>query len=183
MFYNYCIQNKVNGKIYVGVSSNPYARFSAHLKVARGGKEKYGKGFCYIHAALRKHINNVNEVFEFNVFEAFDTKEEALLNEVYWIAYLKTQNVAVYNLTSGGEKLQGKDNPMYGRRHSKKTRMLMVQNAPDHSGTKNGRARLNQEMVARIISDQRPERTIAKEYGVSRSTINSIKRGINWKDR
>ena len=75
----------------------------------------------------------------------------------------------------------GKNNPMYGKNHTSETRKLMSQNRGDSKGENNGRALLTKEMVEDIRNDTRPERKIAKIYGVARSTINSIKRGINWR--
>ena len=47
-------------------------------------------------------------------------------------------------------------------------------------GEQNGRAVLTQEQVAAIRSDHRPQRTIAAQYGVSKSQIGNIKRGEQW---
>lgn len=48
------------------------------------------------------------------------------------------------------------------------------------SRTRNGRARLTEEQVAAIKEDVRSQRTIAKEYGVGKTTVGHIKAGRTW---
>lgn len=76
--------------------------------------------------------------------------------------------------------MSGANNPMFGKHHTPETRKLMSENR-DNKGENNSRALFTKELVEAVRNDPRPERTIAKEYGVARSTINSIKRRINWK--
>ena len=48
-------------------------------------------------------------------------------------------------------------------------------------GEKNARALLTLKDVEDIRNSKVAERKICKVYGVSRSTINSVRRRINWK--
>lgn len=47
-------------------------------------------------------------------------------------------------------------------------------------GEKNGRANLKEEHVLAIFHDPRPVTIIAKEYGVWKGTVSSIKTGRTW---
>lgn len=53
---------------------------------------------------------------------------------------------------------------------------------PGHpSGLNSGRVKLTEAQVFNIKQDARSQRTIAKEYGVSKSQVGRIKRGEEWK--
>jgi hypothetical protein len=52
---------------------------------------------------------------------------------------------------------------------------------PRANGEKNGNSRLTAEQVNAIRSDERPQRTIASQFGVSQALISKIKRGEMWK--
>lgn len=52
---------------------------------------------------------------------------------------------------------------------------------PRAKGEKNGNSRLTANQVDAIRSDQRPQRTIASQFGVSQALISKIKRGEMWK--
>lgn len=47
-------------------------------------------------------------------------------------------------------------------------------------GSKNSLAKLDDEKVAMILKDNRIARLVAKDFGVSRSTIASIRTGLIW---
>lgn len=51
----------------------------------------------------------------------------------------------------------------------------------DCKGAKNGSAKLTEMDASSILGDKRPCSHIAKEYGVSRSTISMLKRRTTWK--
>lgn len=98
MFYIYSIENQINGKIYIGRTKDRRdrnARWHEHLADARKGNTKMP-----IHKAIRKYGK---ENFNYTLFEAFSTKEEACLSEIYWIAHLKEMNVELYNASLGGD--------------------------------------------------------------------------------
>jgi hypothetical protein len=48
-------------------------------------------------------------------------------------------------------------------------------------GELNGRAKLTLEQIEAIRIDKRTQRTIAKEYSISKSQVGNIKRGEQWK--
>ena len=109
----YIIENLLNNKIYVGISNHPKRRFNEHKNVAKTGKKRF-----YLQNAMSKHINNIDDVFKMFVIEYFDTVEEALCQEIYWISYLKSMSINVYNETDGGEGAFGAKNFFYGKSFS-----------------------------------------------------------------
>jgi predicted XRE-type DNA-binding protein len=44
------------------------------------------------------------------------------------------------------------------------------------------RSKLTMDIVQDIRDDPRPQRTVAKVFGVSQSTVSGIKRGVRWQD-
>lgn len=91
----YKYTNKINGKIYIGQSSDITARKSSHRNQSLyGGKDMN----CPFHLAINKYgIDN----FDFEIIEECD---KSLLNEreQYWIEYYDSYNNG-YNATTGGD--------------------------------------------------------------------------------
>lgn len=112
-YYIYIVENLIDGSMYIGVSNNPKRRWSEHKKVARreGKKQKY-----FLHRVMHQYRDNLDNVFRMSIVERFDTSEEVLFQEIYWIAKLKEIGVKLYNLTDGGEALYGENNYFYGKR-------------------------------------------------------------------
>lgn len=121
--YIYKITNTVNGKIYIGLTTNGFdRRYSA-----------YGEGIekVYNYHTSRKrreefynaHLLNSIEKYGFKAFEVikeFDvaySEEELKEKERYWISYYKCNDRNYgYNSTEGGDTgsgLSGKDSPRY----------------------------------------------------------------------
>lgn len=48
------------------------------------------------------------------------------------------------------------------------------------AGTRNGRAKLSEMAVSEILGTSGKTRALAKKYGVDRTTIQKIRRGVNW---
>jgi group I intron endonuclease len=91
----YKIENKINGKIYVGqTKSTIAARLSSHLKSS-----------TLMGSALRKYGI---ESFRINIIDTALSKEILDEKERYWIATLSCKPPHGYNIASGG---QGSDAP------------------------------------------------------------------------
>jgi len=92
----YKITNQVNGKIYVGQTSQTIVRrWRRHIEHAASGRK------CAFHNAIRKYGP---EAFSKQILEECDP---SALNEreIYWIAELKAiQHDIGYNRTTGGQK-------------------------------------------------------------------------------
>lgn len=94
-YYVYKITNKINGKVYIGLTKDPDARFSSHCR-ARLGKRK-----SRLQISMMKHgVEN----FEMTVLEEHDTKDAVKTAEIRLIAEHNSQNPDKgYNMTSGGD--------------------------------------------------------------------------------
>lgn len=100
----YKILNNLNDKIYIGKTSNLEQRWKNHIKVARGGKEKYPIHFQAIHAAIKKYGESN---FTLSVIKEFDSESESFQEETQIISMMRQSGVKLYNLTDGGEGLLG----------------------------------------------------------------------------
>lgn len=96
----YKIENLINGKIYIGQSTNISQRWKAHRN--RPFNENSESYDCPLYRAIRKYgIEN----FSFVVLEE-TTKEELNEKERIWIASYNSNNPeSGYNLTDGGDAI------------------------------------------------------------------------------
>ena len=96
----YKIENLINGKIYIGQSTNISQRWKAHRN--RPFNENSESYDCPLYRAIRKYgIEN----FSFVVLEE-TTKEELNEKEKIWIASYNSNNPeSGYNLTDGGDAI------------------------------------------------------------------------------
>lgn len=125
----YKIENKINGKIYIGQTKNALNnRVRDHLR-----------NRSFIGNALRKYGL---QSFDISVIDEANTKEVINEKEQYWIKILNSSVPDGYNILQGGsystgmtgkhhsretiEKFKilssGENNAMFGRRHSEETR-------------------------------------------------------------
>lgn len=97
-FYLYKITNKVNGKVYIGQTINPKARWLRHKSDARSNKSvKYAH---HLYCAIRKYgVEN----FVFEVITKITSLEEADQIEIAFIKQYKSDNSNFgYNISPGG---------------------------------------------------------------------------------
>lgn len=95
MYSIYRITNKINGKLYIGYSKRPEARWSDHKKYTLGGK----KGVLY--DTMRKHgINNFT--FEI-IFQSYDGSYIKDIMENFFIMEFNTRTPEGYNNAPGGQ--------------------------------------------------------------------------------
>lgn len=87
----YKITNKINGKIYIGQSNNPNARWRDHII----GYSK--NGVSLIHRAIKKYGE---ENFTFEILGWFEDYNE---KEKYYIQYFRSLAPYGYNIQEGGE--------------------------------------------------------------------------------
>lgn len=101
-FCVYKITNMVNGKIYVGKTSNVNERWNKHIKIAEN-KEK--KAYQYLHKSINKYGK---ENFKIEVLENGLAEQDAFEREKFWIHELKSKDTNIgMNLTNGGEGVSG----------------------------------------------------------------------------
>ena len=93
----YKIENKTNGKIYVGQTRRTLAeRISEHKRKSRR--------LSYIDRAIKKYGI---ETFEITILEICDTLEKLNEREIFWIRELNSKYPNGYNLTDGGRNFCG----------------------------------------------------------------------------
>lgn len=97
MYWIYLISNVVNGKRYVGFTTNIRHRFNSHLSSSRRSRSRGS----IIHKAIHKYgiENFLVEILEFGIHD----DEGLKIREPYWIANLLPE----YNMTKGGDGALG----------------------------------------------------------------------------
>jgi len=193
MFYLYLYKNLINNMIYIGQTKDIKIRDQKHCNASE----------TKIDRAIKKFGR---ENFLLTIIMASCNKKEIALAEIEWITRARKSlgTDMVYNVSNGGdliwlgmkhskisiEKMKrshkglhaGSKHNMFGKQHSLETKKLMSKNRKGKNvGEKHHNSKLTKEEVNLIKSDVRSERYLSKLFNVSRSTINSIKRGINWK--
>lgn len=93
----YKIENKVNGKVYIGQSINIEERWRTHRNMLRRD-DHYNKHF-------QNSWNKYGEEnFDFSVIENVSDIKQLSPREIYWIDYFKSFDKSFgYNMTVGGE--------------------------------------------------------------------------------
>lgn len=189
----YFIENKFNGKIYVGKATNPNKRWTTHKSVARGGKNRYPEKFFAIHAAIAKYGS---DNFIFISSEYYPTNEALNEAEKYWILYLKESGLSLYNETLGGdgaspgmkfseehkqkisEARKGYKATDEARANMSKARKL------EFAGIKNNKAKIIESSVKEIrllyATGKYTHRTLAKMFNLTHATIGKIIRYDLW---
>jgi group I intron endonuclease len=173
-FFVYQITNRVNKKIYIGKSNdqlkNGSTRWQIHIRIAKGGREKYGRSFSVVHRAIRKYGK---ENFDYEVIQYTDTEIEALDLEQKLIAHMRASGKPAYNVTAGGEG-------MTGYHHTKNTKQRL---SIACRGNNSPRSILTEQDVITIkqsLNDGISRKKLATLYRVSKSTIAMIAQGKRW---
>lgn len=201
MYYVYTITNLLNNKIYAGKTKDPHERWINHKSIANVGPSN--PNFYYVHKALRQHLQDIDNVFKFEVLSSFENENDAYLEEIRLIKELKSQGNIIYNLSEGGEGYKsGKDNPNYGKpRTGEIKKKISIKNTGKkrtpqqrknisnaqigkHDGEKAGNAKLKEKDVLEIkklLSLGQTEEEIALLFKVSKHTIHDIRFYRTWK--
>lgn len=157
----YLIENSVNGKKYVGQSTDIDRRIGEHFRSSQPqiySQKNERDSKTPIHLAMNKYgVNN----FTIEILE--ECKRENLdEREIYWINFYNSNNKDCgYNLTDGGQKIT----PKYGEDHTQ--------------------AKLNQKEIEEIKSLLKNTTMSIKEISdmfpkVGKATISSINVGNIW---
>lgn len=104
----YKITNKINGKIYIGKSSNIERRWKEHI---RHSKDKFSKNKPAIHRAINKYGKNN---FTFEIIKECEIDELNDLEKYYINEYRSNVKDIGYNFTDGGDGgpiMFGDENP------------------------------------------------------------------------
>lgn len=132
-FCVYKISNLINGKIYIGKTSNVNVRWEKHIKISENKEEK---AYQYLHKSINKYglENFTIEKIEDNL-----TEQESFDREKFWIKTLNSKNHNLgMNLTDGGEgtsglkwsedsreKIRGLNNHNFGKPLSKEVKLKL----------------------------------------------------------
>lgn len=99
----YCIENKIDGKMYIGQSFNIQRRWQEHIKMLNKGKHHNR----FLQRAWDKYGE---DNFDFYIVEQLYTSPRVVYDvlEIYYISeYCTNNNQYGYNLTMGGEGVVG----------------------------------------------------------------------------
>lgn len=114
--YIYLVKNKINGKCYIGKTSQTIKkRWAVHVSDKRGGCR-------YLHNAIKKYGKDNFSVVELDIA---DSEKELTSKEKFWIKEYSTLVPKGYNLTGGGE---GASNPCEETRHKLRESKLGFKN-------------------------------------------------------
>ena len=175
----YCIENKVNGKKYIGQSIDIYNRWKKHLQNANRGIN------TILYNAIRKYGK---DSFKFYIVQKCDRNELSEL-EIKYISEYNTKSPCGYNMTDGGEgtigyvftdedkrkiseagkgrigvRMFGEDNPMFGLTHSDKTKELIRQKALGRKASEETRRKLSKASKGRKHSDESKQKMSEWQY-------------------
>ncbi len=190
LYWIYCIENKINGKKYIGYTINPNVRWKRHKLSALKSTNQY------IHKAIRYYgADN----FWFRCISYAFTKEDGLAYEMEMIKLYKSNNKKYgYNLTEGGagnfghkhtektkkllsnlaKKRIGPLNSFYGKNHKQNT----IENT---RGENNKQSKLTEQSVIKLVNlyytGNFTEQDLANIFNVKRQTVNDIFRRKRWK--
>lgn len=175
MHFTYIIQNRFNGKVYIGYTNDWAKRWERHRKANRPG---------LIAQAIRKHGP---EAFLWIVSGRFESKEDALAHESELIAEFKS-NVCRYGRDHGYNMTDGGDMPPWrpkGWKHKPETNQKIV-------AALRARPPISEETRAKLVAAQklRPDdfacklsmndaRTIREEYASGKTSIRKLAKKYN----
>jgi len=193
MRYIYIIQNKINNKIYVGQSKVPDKRWVRHKYDATVRKKLHP-----LYQSIRKHqVDN----FYFQIIDEAPENEIDDLEE-FWIQYFRSWDRSFgYNIELGGyNKIISQETRIKQSISSKKRYTAAIaeklrqakrtsqarQNASKSStGSKNGRAIINEQIVLNIRelwdTGNYKQTELSIKFNVSKTTINHIVKRYTWK--
>ena len=152
----YKIENKINGKVYIGQSVNIGKRFIEHRYRAHDSTDEKTYGL-YLYVAIRKYgVEN----FSFEIIEECD-KELLNEREKYWISHFRSnQKEYGYNLSDGGDS-------KYTRNMNSETNMSI-------------RKKHVKQIKDMLVNTDVPIKEIAKQFGMTIESITNINRGHSW---
>lgn len=152
----YKIENKINGKVYIGQSVDIKRRFRTHRYNAYNDENKDVYDL-YLYTAIRKYGK---ENFTYTIIE---TCEEKLLNERerYWVSYYKSnQKDFGYNLSDGGDSRYVKELTHNSNITAKKQKI--------------------DEIKDLLLNSDLSIQEIAKQFNMTTTSISNINRGRTW---
>lgn len=197
MYYVYCIENIVNGKLYIGKARNIKRRWSQHKSASNNLSIT-----TIFYRALRKH-GTAN--FKITTLDQDENEELCYKKEVEWILKLDSTNPDKgYNITAGGQgnssmkltkeqkkirsemsKLRYNSEVADRLRKAKGTEESKLNSSLASRGSGNGRAKLTNESVLEIRrlheTGSYTQLELGKMFNTPTVTINHVIRRYTWK--
>lgn len=140
----YMIVNKINNKIYIGkhTTKNPYDDYMGSGKSLKAAIQKHGK-------------HNFEKIILFSLF----TENEAFLKEAEIVTPEFINRKDTYNLKCGGKgnfsfDIQGKKHPMYGKKHSSKTKKKLSDAHKGKQFSEEHKKKIASAMKRRVFSEE-----------------------------
>ena len=156
----YLLRNEIDGKIYIGQSTNLSKRKRQHKNLLNNNK--------HFNEHLQKAYNKYGNVFKFEIIE-YCSIDELDNREMYWINKFNTTNKKYgYNILNGGTQF---------KKHSQESidKIQKANQGQNNKLTINDVVNIKNELVEKydIIS-------LAKKYNVCKATISKIGTCKNW---
>lgn len=148
----YKITNQLNGKNYIGQTTQYETRFKKHYSKLVNDKHD--------NKNLQREWKKFTESdFTFELVEFCATKSRADSREIYWIECYREENLSL-NILSGGYL-------------DKKERILMDKSLKDNNLT-------NEELseIKKMLSKGEKMKTIASKFGIFTQTVSKIKKEV-----
>lgn len=165
----YKVENKINGKIYIGKTIKSLSR----RKTEHYSSSKRNSSYAF-HRALRKYDENV---FEWEILQfAFNIDKLNELEKIYISQYKKEK--ILYNMTDGGEGIIGYKHTdgskekmsRKGSKHSEETKKIMSQKM---KGKKNCLGFKHSEESRKKYSEAHKGHKVSEETKIKLSRSNS----------
>lgn len=200
MYSLYGIFNKINGKVYIGITNNVKRRWQEHKKHSKNiTKNSYA-----VHLAINKYgLQN----FIYKIIEILPNLDVANTREMEWIAFLKEERCQLYNETDGGDgtkghghswteeqkqkasvRNSGSGNPMYGVQLFGEANGNFGKEMKPHVKEEllKHRRKLSDEQIKEIISlfktGNYTQTQLSKQFSISLSQIHRIVHNQSWSD-
>lgn len=147
-FIVYCHLNKVNGKRYIGITSQkPNERF------------RNGNGYKSSPHFYRAIQTYGWESFEHQILCNDLSEDEAKEKEKAFIAKYNTMDSRFgYNLTPGGEGYSGKNNPWFGKHHSEESKQKMSKQRKGVPKTEEWKKKISEANKGKVVSETTKEK-------------------------
>lgn len=202
--YVYMIHDSLHDKYYIGVhkwiknlkdvailkTSFDYAYYESKGFPLFKIDPKYLGSGTYLKKAIHKYGRQYFYIWD--ILDIALSYEELYDLEVEWIRFYKDKGYDLYNLSSGGRgskgiSLKGSKNGMYGKHHSKHTKLLISQRNKGKPAWNKGKVNIYSEDTLQKLSQAHKKLRGKKspQYGLKRAQeskdrMSKVKKNIKW---